>query len=81
MHSKLSELVFEYRELQRDPTEIRLLRIQPRNLSNRVVGEIQCELFHAPVRQAPLYDALSYTWGEASDPHKSILVNGQPLPG
>ncbi|KAE9378931.1 HET-domain-containing protein [Stipitochalara longipes BDJ] len=35
------------------------------------------ELFHVKVSELPSYRALSYTWGAASDPLHSVLINGQ----
>jgi len=38
---------------------------------------ICCEIFKASLHNAPPYNALSYTWGLASDPHYPILLNGR----
>lgn len=38
---------------------------------------IRCETFEASLHNAPPYNALSYTWGLASDPHYPILLNGR----
>jgi hypothetical protein len=69
---------FQYHPLSTSEPEIRLLGLRGRIHSCGDVGyTINCELFHVRVQELPRYRCLSYTWGSASDPVHSILVNGQ----
>ena len=67
---------FKHKELSRNDTEICLIRILPRTLHAMGDTEIQCELFCTNVERAPHYKAFSYNWGDASNPHHLILLNG-----
>jgi hypothetical protein len=42
------------------------------------MSNIHCKLKSAPIDKAPVYSALSYTWGDPSVTH-TIFVNGQQL--
>ncbi|KAE8447989.1 hypothetical protein EG329_009912 [Mollisiaceae sp. DMI_Dod_QoI] len=42
-------------------------------------GVIRCNLVHVTFGQKPVYDALSYTWGEATDQSHTIFINGKPF--
>lgn len=42
------------------------------------MSDIHCKLKPAPIDKAPVYSALSYTWGDRSITH-TIFVNGQRL--
>jgi hypothetical protein len=63
---------FPYRQLV--GTDIRLLTIHPDN-ANDTIG---CSLHQVPLRSAPAYYALSYVWGDVSNP-KQITLNGHPF--
>ena len=68
---------FEYRNLKREPIEIRLIRIISRKASSfHLSSQIQCDVFHAGLEAPPPYHALSYTWGKESDPVHSIILDG-----
>ncbi|KAK0627192.1 heterokaryon incompatibility protein-domain-containing protein [Immersiella caudata] len=59
-----SKKMFQYQELR--PGEFRLLRVHSKKMST-----ISCEMFHAPLANAPPYIAISYTWG---DPRVTRLI-------
>ncbi|KAK1754088.1 heterokaryon incompatibility protein [Echria macrotheca] len=59
-----SNKMFQYQELCLG--EFRLLRVHPKKMST-----ISCEMFHAPLVNAPPYIAISYTWG---DPRVTRLI-------
>jgi Heterokaryon incompatibility protein (HET) len=52
-----------YQPLENDNQGIRLLRLMP---GPHIAARIECELFHAKIEDCPPYEALSYTWGDAS---------------
>jgi hypothetical protein len=66
-----------YRYQALDPTrkEFRLLTFLPRQSNDE---EIKCSLQYARLDDAPVYDCLSYTWGEAKRSRR-ISINGTPL--
>ncbi|KAF7877307.1 hypothetical protein EAF04_000990 [Stromatinia cepivora] len=66
---------FQYRELEHEADEIRLLRILPSVYKD---DSVCCQLIHTAFHKAPNYRALSYTWGAktASEP---IIINGKSL--
>jgi len=69
---------FQYHLLSATEPEIRLFGLRGQDCSNSDLGyQLNCELFHVRISELPPYEALSYTWGEASDPLHSILLNGQ----
>ena len=55
---------------------VRLLRLLPKPNGST---QVQVELQHADLRNAPKFKALSYTWGPP-DPTFNIIVNGQSFP-
>lgn len=71
---------FHYRSLNPDINEIRLVTILP-PLPTREV-EIECCLSHAPLHEAPAYEALSYTWADEdgnSSLSSTIILDGFPF--
>jgi hypothetical protein len=56
---------YQYKALLQDGRSIRLLRLMP---SSHIATKIECEIFDAQIGAATLtpYEALSYTWGDAS---------------
>ena len=52
--------MFEYQKLDPNNNEIRLLQVLP---AWRHSALLQCSISHFPAAEAPLYHALSYTWG------------------
>jgi hypothetical protein len=58
---------FQYRPLDSAQNEIRLLRISP---ALHADSTIHCQIFHTSLDNAPLYEALSYAWGDRSGLHK-----------
>jgi hypothetical protein len=69
---------FAYRPLERARREIRLLQILPRHseaVNADDADSIQCALEHASLDDKPEFQALSYTWGDASRVRK-ITLNG-----
>ncbi|KAH9883247.1 HET-domain-containing protein [Xylariomycetidae sp. FL2044] len=63
---------YPYQELA--DTDLRLLRILPGTGSNR----IECWLDTIPYDSKPIYYALSYVWGDASQ-KEEILLEGRPF--
>ncbi|KAG4432566.1 hypothetical protein IFR05_011954 [Cadophora sp. M221] len=61
---------------RRTPGAIRLLTLLP---YNEAADTIECTLSTANLDDNPLYDALSYVWGDENSPYQ-ILVNNQPFP-
>jgi hypothetical protein len=64
---------FQYRSLNPERNEIRLLRIKPVPHLTKVV---ECEIFHTPLETAPPYQALSYSWGDRAS-LEPLLVDSQ----
>jgi hypothetical protein len=63
-----------YRPLESNSNEFRLLKLLKKN------GELpSCELFHSSLEKNPGYEALSYTWGDATLQGK-IQLNGYAQP-
>ncbi|KAK5695129.1 DNA-binding proteins Bright/BRCAA1/RBP1 and proteins containing BRIGHT domain [Elasticomyces elasticus] len=73
-HMKMTGL--NYKPLIPSRNEIRLLRVQP-NADHD--AEIVCTLDNAILEDGLAYHALSYTWGDLSNP-LSIQVDGHALP-
>jgi hypothetical protein len=65
-----------YQPLENDNQGIRLLRLMP---GPHIAARIECELFHAKIEDCPPYEALSYTWGDASQT-TDIDLSGCPFP-
>ncbi|KAL2193213.1 heterokaryon incompatibility protein-domain-containing protein, partial [Corynascus similis CBS 632.67] len=55
--------------------EIRLLKLLPGHFDD----PIKCYLEHTPLASAPYYDALSYTWGDATQT-SPIVLDDAPYP-
>jgi hypothetical protein len=71
---------FHYRSLNPDINEIRLVTIPPPSPTREV--EIECCLSHAPLHDAPAYEALSYTWADEdgnSSLSSTIILDGFPF--
>jgi hypothetical protein len=66
---------FQYRPLRPEKNEIRLLRVSPCGLGD----EVNCSLDHVAMATSPVYCALSYTWGDASQLHE-ISIDGLRFP-
>lgn len=70
---------FKPEPLDLDPDRlcIRLLRMLP----TKSDGTIQCQIdiISLSAGQTPSYVGLSYDWGQATDPHHAIRVNGSNL--
>lgn len=66
--------VFKYEQLDRAIDCIRLLVLLPGTKDD----DIACELIHRTFASKPKFEALSYTWGEASN-LKSIHLNNSPF--
>jgi len=50
---------YQYSALQRSPAQIRLLTVEPGEIDDNV----KCTIRHVPLENCPLYEAVSYTWG------------------
>jgi hypothetical protein len=62
-----------YRPLSTTPLEIRIVTLKP----GPWAAEIKCEFNHAFIEELPVYEALSYTWGNLNDV-RSISLGGFP---
>lgn len=71
---------FAYGPLKNPTNEIRLLKqMQPQSKNGNVQeDQIRCELHTWRMIDCPKYIAMSYTWGDSSNP-ETILVNGAPM--
>jgi hypothetical protein len=67
---------FPYKPLDPSVDCIRLLALFP--CDKRRPDIVRCKLFTVRFAEKPLYEALSYTWGE-SKPAETILLNGEPF--
>ncbi|KAE9372770.1 hypothetical protein N431DRAFT_439800 [Stipitochalara longipes BDJ] len=70
---------YDYKPLDPSKREFRLLHILPENNATSEdkssVGPVRCTVTHASLDNAPEYDALSYTWGDASI-ETTIIADG-----
>ena len=62
---------FTFERLQNAGAQIRLIRILP----GADDDDIALDLFTVGLEHAPIYDAISYTWGEGTP--RDILINGK----
>jgi hypothetical protein len=67
---------FKYSPLNREQSEIRLLRLLP---SKDLTSPVVCELEHVPLDKDVRYRALSYTWG-GNVRTDSIVLDGSAFP-
>lgn len=69
---------YQYRRLLNNGVSIRLLSLYPNRDSNH---RIECELFHDDIdnKNRSPYEALSYTWGDASQT-VNVQINGCAFP-
>ncbi|KAH9210283.1 heterokaryon incompatibility protein-domain-containing protein [Leptodontidium sp. 2 PMI_412] len=67
---------FIYEPLRRDVDSIRVLALLPRDPSSLIIC---CTLSPVAFGDKPEYEALSYTWGEATTPH-TIFINDIEVP-
>lgn len=65
-----------YRKLHHQKQQIRLLRILPSSISN---APIRCELIVVSLQDDPVFDAISYCWGDPSVT-VNIYVNNKLFP-
>ena len=65
---------FEYERLDPSVDSVRLLVLLPGNEDD----DVACELIHRTFASKPKFEALSYTWGDASN-LKSIRLHGFPF--
>jgi hypothetical protein len=66
---------YQYTDLNIDNREIRLLHSHP--LDSSVSDEICCSISVASLKDDPKYWALSYCWGDPSNPSIIKLSNGE----
>ncbi|KAL3420136.1 hypothetical protein PVAG01_08635 [Phlyctema vagabunda] len=64
--------VYEYQSLDTSRDEIRLLRLLPAASSG---DKIHGKIFHTSLKDAPPYQALSYTWGDLNG-SRPIFIDG-----
>lgn len=65
---------YVYHPLDSSSSEIRLLELAPGSWYE----DIECQLGHALLSEEPVYEALSYTWGDASN-RKAITLSGNTV--
>ncbi|PMD16130.1 HET-domain-containing protein [Hyaloscypha hepaticicola] len=68
---------FTYHALDSHTDEIRLISLEPRDLS-QADTQVACTLITAKLSENPKYEALSYMWGSISN-STTITVDGQAL--
>ena len=68
--------IFRHESLPENSTYIRLLEVLDVNHSAK--AKVRCKLTTWPVKQAPLYHAISYTWGDPV-PTETIIVNNRRM--
>jgi hypothetical protein len=71
-----SPLTPEFRYKPLGPNSIRLIILQPNRRESN--ADVHCRLVHQTFASKPIYEALSYTWGEEA-PTEIIYVNGARL--
>ncbi|KAH8675142.1 heterokaryon incompatibility protein-domain-containing protein [Ilyonectria robusta] len=71
---QLGDTKYQYRQLDAQRREIRLLRILPQKTS-----WMECELSHVSLSAPPEYVAISYAWGDLEDT-RSIMLDGHDFP-
>lgn len=69
---------YGYRTLHRSRSEIRLLKLLPKDGSEKLKFIPACHIFHAALHEKPKFVALSYVWGDAID-SRLILVENSPV--
>lgn len=62
-----------YKPLDDSSDSIRLIVLKPADYRDEAT--VRCELIHVKFRDKPIYEALSYTWGNADDT-RTILIDG-----
>jgi len=67
---------YKYEPLDPTGTEIRLMRIEP---SQQFSAQVRCSIFKVRLEDVPTYNALSYCWGDQSNPI-CIKLNGCLFP-
>ncbi|KAL8836809.1 MAG: hypothetical protein Q9170_002770 [Blastenia crenularia] len=65
-----------YKDLELAAEEFRVLSLQP---AGKKTDDIHCLLANDDSKTKPVYEALSYTWGDTKE-RRAIFVNGQPFP-
>lgn len=75
----LAQTSYQYRPLNPDKHEIRLLWIEPYALAPSAHEKVvECRLYHASLLDKPEYMALSYVWGNPKET-RVIKLNGFPF--
>jgi hypothetical protein len=64
---------YQYTPLDASQNSIRLLRLQA---APDASAPIRCSLFHTTHKEAPPYVALSYVWGDSSNPQLVLVDSG-----
>jgi hypothetical protein len=67
-----------YRTLSPSIREIRLLKLLPRDGSEKLKFIPACHIFLAALQEKPKFVALSYVWGDATD-SRLILDENSPV--
>ena len=71
--------IYKYKPLQ-NASHIRLLKVTPQSTANSGSGElVQVQLEEYSLQQAPLYKALSYTWGTNERPEQITIGHDSHL--
>ncbi|KAF1952842.1 hypothetical protein CC80DRAFT_360566, partial [Byssothecium circinans] len=69
---------YSYKPLGR-PSSIRLIRLTPRGTNHKNDDQtLRINLIEVDLAQKPIYDALSYTWGDLKD-KLPVVVDGKVL--
>lgn len=76
--SALWQTDYGYRTLHCSRSEIRLIKLRPKDGSEKLKFIPACHIFHASPWTKPKFIALSYIWGDAAD-LRLILVENPPV--
>jgi hypothetical protein len=69
---------YEYQPICRSTSDIRLLKLLPRDSNDKLKNIPACHIFHTSLHKRPKFAALSYVWGDTKD-SRIILVENCPV--
>jgi hypothetical protein len=69
---------YEYQPLHRPKSEIRLVKLLPKDSNEKLKLIPTCHIFHAALHEKPKFVALSYVWGATTD-LRVILLDDSPV--
>lgn len=76
LHSKTVTMNgFPYQSLKSDKSSIRLIQLQPAAI---FTSDVHCDIYHISLDTNPVYEALSYAWGDANIT-ETIYIQQHPV--